>query len=43
MRQESKVHEKWYDSETWKKLGEILYQPSLEAFSDENFVSIFQV
>ena len=40
MRKESNKDEKWYDSETWKKFGEILYQPNLDAVSDDNFVSM---
>ena len=40
MRKESNKDEKWYDSETWKKFGEILYQPNFAESSDENFVSM---
>ena len=39
MQQESMRKEHWYDSVTWKEVGKFLFDPNLEAFSDDNNVS----
>ena len=39
IRQGSKENQNWYDSDTWRELGELFYIPNAEEFSNDSHVS----